>query len=161
MKLVVGWFSKDGYHHLSHSTGWEIHPLIKIEDLGERVIAPLDSPGRLDYECATTRTMDATKLYFLIFGALTIVGGVVGYVKAGSLPSIIAGAITGVLLLVAGALLPEHRAAGLATAFVISLLLAAQFVPKFIRTGKVMPAGLMSILSVIGLVVAIVAWLKK
>jgi uncharacterized membrane protein (UPF0136 family) len=106
-------------------------------------------------------TMDATKLYFVVFGALTIVGGIVGYVKAGSLPSIIAGAITGVLLLVAGALLPEHRAAGLATAFVISLLLAAQFVPKFIRTGKVMPAGLMSILSVIGLVVAIVAWLKK
>jgi len=105
--------------------------------------------------------MDATKLYFLVFGALTIVGGIIGYVKAGSLPSIIAGAITGVLLLVAGSLLPEHRAAGIATAFVVSFLLAAQFVPKFIRTGKMMPAGMMSILSVIGLVVAIVAWLKK
>jgi len=105
--------------------------------------------------------MDATRLYFLIFGALTILGGVIGYVKAGSVPSIIAGAITGVLLLVAGALLPEHRAAGLAAAFIVSLLLAAQFVPKFIRTSKVMPAGLMSILSVIGIVVAVVAWLKK
>jgi len=105
--------------------------------------------------------MDATKLYFLVFGALTIVGGIIGYVKAGSLPSIIAGAITGVLLLVAGFLLPEHRAAGIATAFVVSFLLAAQFVPKFIRTGKMMPAGMMSILSVIGLIVAIVAWLKK
>ena len=105
--------------------------------------------------------MDGTRLYFLIFGALTILGGVIGYVKAGSVPSIIAGAITGVLLLVAGALLPEHRAAGLAAAFIVSLLLAAQFVPKFIRTGKVMPAGLMSILSVIGIVVAVVAWLKK
>ncbi|PYK03840.1 MAG: hypothetical protein DME63_01535 [Verrucomicrobia bacterium] len=105
--------------------------------------------------------MDATKLYFLVFGALTIVGGIIGYVKAGSLPSIIAGAITGVLLLVAGFLLPEHRAAGIATAFVVSFLLAAQFVPKFIRTGKMMPAGMMSILSVMGLVVAIVAWLKK
>ncbi len=105
--------------------------------------------------------MDATRLYFLIFGALTILGGVIGYVKAGSVPSIIAGAITGVLLLVAGALLPEHRAAGLAAAFIVSLLLAAQFVPKFIRTGKVMPAGLMSILSVIGIVVAVVAWFKK
>jgi uncharacterized membrane protein (UPF0136 family) len=82
-------------------------------------------------------------------------------VKAGSLPSIIAGAITGVLLLVAGFLLPEHRAAGIATAFVVSFVLAAQFVPKFIRTGKMMPAGMMSILSVIGLIVAIVAWLKK
>jgi len=105
--------------------------------------------------------MDATKLYFLVFGALTIVGGIIGYVKAGSLPSIIAGAITGVLLLVAGFLLPEHRAAGIATAFVVSFVLAAQFVPKFIRTGKMLPAGMMSILSVIGLIVAIVAWLKK
>jgi uncharacterized membrane protein (UPF0136 family) len=105
--------------------------------------------------------MDATRLYFLIFGALTIVGGVIGYVKAGSVPSIIAGAITGIVLLIAGYILPEHRAAGLVTAFIVSLLLAGQFVPKLIRTGKVMPAGLMSILSVIGIVVVIVAWLKK
>jgi uncharacterized membrane protein (UPF0136 family) len=105
--------------------------------------------------------MDPTKLYFLIFGALTIIGGIVGYVKAGSVPSIIAGAITGVLLIIAGSLLPGHRQAGVATAFVVSLLLALQFVPKFIRTGKVMPAGLMSILSVIGIAVAIVGWLKK
>jgi len=105
--------------------------------------------------------MDATSIYFLIFGALTIVGGVIGYVKAGSLPSIIAGAITGVLLLVAGWILPTHRTAGLVMALIVSLLLAVQFVPKLIRTGKMMPAGLMSILSVIGIVVAIVAWLKK
>jgi uncharacterized membrane protein (UPF0136 family) len=101
------------------------------------------------------------KIYFIIFGALTIVGGVIGYVKAGSVPSIIAGAITGVLLLVAGFVLPEHRVAGLALAFIVSLLLAGQFIPKFIRTGKAMPAGMMSILSAIGLIIAIVAWMKK
>ena len=60
-----------------------------------------------------------------------------------------------------GQILPEHRAAGLITALIVSLLLAVQFVPKLIRTGKMMPAGLMSILSVIGLIVALVAWLKK
>jgi uncharacterized membrane protein (UPF0136 family) len=105
--------------------------------------------------------MEVAKIYFIVFGALTIAGGVVGYVKAGSVASIIAGSITGVLLLVAAFLLPEHRAMGLATAFIISLLLAAQFVPKFIRTGRVMPAGMMSILSVIGVIAAIVAWVKK
>ncbi|HME88169.1 MAG TPA: TMEM14 family protein [Chthoniobacterales bacterium] len=105
--------------------------------------------------------MDATRLYFFIFGALTIIGGIIGYVKAGSVPSIIAGATTGVLLLISGSLLSSHRLIGLTTAFVLSLLLAAQFVPKFIRTGKVMPAGLMSILSVVGVIVAILAWLKK
>jgi uncharacterized membrane protein (UPF0136 family) len=105
--------------------------------------------------------MQAAKIYFIVFGALTIIGGIVGYTKAGSVASIIAGSITGVLLLVAAFLLPEHRMVGLATALIVSLLLAAQFVPKFLRTGRVMPAGMMSILSVIGIIAAIVAWVKK
>jgi hypothetical protein len=40
-------------------------------------------------------------------------------------------------------------------------LLAGQFLPKFFRTGKVMPAGLMSVLSVIGIIAAILAWVRK
>jgi uncharacterized membrane protein (UPF0136 family) len=105
--------------------------------------------------------MEAAKIYFIVFGALTIIGGIVGYVKAGSVVSIIAGSITGVLLLVAAFVLPEHRMLGLTTALIVSLLLAAQFIPKLLRTGTVMPAGIMSLLSVIGIIVAIVAWLKK
>ncbi len=106
--------------------------------------------------------MEAAKIYFIIFGLLTIAGGIVGYVKAGSTASIIAGGITGVLLLVAAFLLPEHRVAGLATAFVISVLLAGQFVPKFLEhTRRIMPAGMMSVLSVIGIIAAIVVWVRK
>ncbi len=105
--------------------------------------------------------MEAAKIYFTVFGILTIAGGVVGYVKAGSVASIIAGSIAGLLLLVGAFLLPEHRMVGLATAFIISFLLAAQFIPKFLRTGRVMPAGMMSILSVIGIIEAIIAWIKK
>src|SRR5438477_8366242 len=105
--------------------------------------------------------MEAAKIYFVIFGILTVVGGVVGYIKADSVASIIAGSITGVLLLVAAFLLPEHRAIGLATALIVSLLLAAQFVPKFLKTGRMMPAGLMSVLAVIGIIAAIVVWVKK
>lgn len=101
------------------------------------------------------------KTYFIIFGILTIAGGVLGYVKAGSMPSLIAGSITGILLLIGAWLLPEQRLPGLLIVLIVSLLLAAQFVPKFIQTGKAMPAGMMSILSVIGIVVALVAWVKK
>lgn len=123
--------------------------------------APLDSAELLAYECASRKPMEAAKIYFVIFGILTTAGGIVGYVKAGSVASVIAGAITGVLLLTAAFLLPEHRAIGLATALVVSLLLAAQFVPKFLRTGRVMPAGVMSVLAAIGIIVAIVAWVKR
>jgi uncharacterized membrane protein (UPF0136 family) len=105
--------------------------------------------------------MEAAKIYFIVFGVLTIAGGIVGYIKADSVASIIAGSITGVLLLVAALLLPTHRTIGLATALVVSVLLAAQFLPKFLRTGRVMPAGMMSILSAIGIIVIIVAWIKK
>jgi uncharacterized membrane protein (UPF0136 family) len=101
------------------------------------------------------------KIYFIVFGLLTIVGGVMGYAKAGSTASIIAGSISGILLLVSAYLLPEHLAAGLAIAAVISIALAGRFIPAFLKTGHVMPAGLMSVLSVIGIIMAIVAWMKK
>jgi uncharacterized membrane protein (UPF0136 family) len=101
------------------------------------------------------------KIYFIIFGVLTVVGGIIGYVKAGSGASIIAGSISGILLIVAAFLLPEHTVAGLAMAFIVSFLLAGRFIPNLIKTGKVMPAGMMSILSAIGVVVALIAWFKK
>ncbi len=103
----------------------------------------------------------AAKIYFIIFGVLTIVGGIIGYASKGSVPSIIAGSIAGVLLLLGAFLLPSHLVAGLAIGLVVSLLLAGQFVPKFIQTGKAMPAGMMSILSVIGIVMALITWIKK
>lgn len=103
----------------------------------------------------------AARIYFVVFAILTIAGGIVGYVKAGSVISVIAGSISGILLLLAAWLMPEHRAAGLIIALVVSVLLAGQFAPKFFKTHKVMPAGLMSLLSLIGIVVAIATWLRK
>ncbi|MEA2680742.1 MAG: hypothetical protein QOK03_2464 [Candidatus Binataceae bacterium] len=121
--------------------------------------------GRLDRSRGTGYQCEAmigpAKIYFIIFGLLTIVGGVIGYVKAGSTASIIAGAISGIALIAAAYLLPGNLAVGLAIAGVVSILLAVRFIPAFMRTGKIMPAGLMAALSVIGVIVAIVAWIKK
>jgi uncharacterized membrane protein (UPF0136 family) len=101
------------------------------------------------------------KIYFILFGLLTIVGGVIGYVKAGSTASIIAGAISGIAFIASAFLLPGNPPLGLIIAGVVSIALAARFIPAFMKTGKVMPAGLMAILSAIGVVMAIVAWIKK
>ena len=101
------------------------------------------------------------KIYFIVFGLLTIVGGVIGYAKAGSTISLIAGSICGILLLLAAYLLPGNLVVGLALAAVVSIALAGKFLPAFIKTGQMMPAGMMSVLSVIGLIMAIVAWMKK
>lgn len=102
-----------------------------------------------------------TKIYFLVFGLLTIAGGVMGYVKAGSTASLIAGSISGLLLLVAAFLLPSHVTVGLALGGIVSLLLIGYFLPAFFRTGKMMPAGMMSLLSILGVVFAIAAWIRK
>jgi uncharacterized membrane protein (UPF0136 family) len=101
------------------------------------------------------------KIYFIIFGLLTIVGGVIGFVKAGSTASLVAGSISGIALLLAAFLLPGNVAFGLIIAGVVSVLLAGKFIPNFMQTGKIMPAGLMAILSAIGVVMAIVAWIKR
>jgi uncharacterized membrane protein (UPF0136 family) len=101
------------------------------------------------------------KIYFIIFGLLTIIGGVMGYVRAGSMASIIAGSVSGILLLVAAFLMGNNAVAGLALAAVVSILLAGRFVPAFMKNGEFMPAGMMSVLSVIGIIMAIVAWMKK
>ena len=102
-----------------------------------------------------------TKIYFIVFGLLTIAGGLMGYIKAGSTASLIAGSISGVLLLVAAFLLPGHVVAGLTIAIIVSLLLAGRFLPAFFRTGKLMPNGIMALLSILGIVFAIVAWMRK
>ena len=104
--------------------------------------------------------LDTARLYFWFFGVLTIIGGIVGYVKARSVPSLVAGFITGILLFAAAFLMPEHRGLGIGLGLAISLLLAAQFLPKFVRTGRIMPAGLMTMLSAIGIVMAVAAWLR-
>jgi hypothetical protein len=31
---TIGWFSKEGYHHPWRASGWEIHPVLRVEDLG-------------------------------------------------------------------------------------------------------------------------------
>ena len=102
-----------------------------------------------------------TKIYFIIFGLLTIAGGVIGYVKAGSTISLISGSISGLLLLLAAFLLPGNPVAGLALGGIVSLLLIGYFLPTFFHTGKMMPAGMMSLLSILGMVFVIVAWVRK
>jgi uncharacterized membrane protein (UPF0136 family) len=100
-------------------------------------------------------------IYFIIFALLTIVGGVIGFVKAQSKASLIAGSVSGALLLVAAILLRgTSMQAGLIVAAVVSLLLAGRFVPAFLKKRAFMPAGMMSVLSVAGLALSIVGFFR-
>ncbi len=98
--------------------------------------------------------------YFVLFGVLTIVGGVIGFVKAKSNASLIAGGISGALILLTAYLLSSGSfQAGRVLALVVSVLLAGRFVPAFAKKKAWMPAGMMSILSGLGVILAILSML--
>ena len=69
-----------------------------------------------------------------------------GYVKAASKASLIAGCITGGLLLLSALLITRDVTAGKILAIVVSLVLLSQFGPSLLKKFKVMPNLLIVIL---------------
>jgi uncharacterized membrane protein (UPF0136 family) len=98
--------------------------------------------------------MLAAAIYLLVFGVLTIAGGVLGFVKAKSRASLVAGSIAGLLLLAAGGLSISGQRMGPMLGAVVSLLLAVRFGLAYRKTQKPMPALPMLVLSAIGIVIA-------
>ena len=105
--------------------------------------------------------IELTHYYYFVFGALTIAGGVMGFVKAKSMPSLVAGGFSGALLVVAGALFGSHLSAALWLGLVVSALLAGKFAPAFLKKRAFMPTGMMSVLSVIGLALSLAAFFLR
>ena len=100
------------------------------------------------------------KFYYLIFGLLTIVGGYMGF-RAGHSASLIAGGISGALLLVASFLIPGKLQVAFVIGLIVSVALAGKFLPAFIEKKAIFPAGVMALLSIISLVVTLLAWYRR
>jgi uncharacterized membrane protein (UPF0136 family) len=106
--------------------------------------------------------LEATRAYLFAFGVLAIAGGALGYVKAKSKASLIAGGSSGVLLLVAGGLVgTENAVAGLVLGSLVSLGLLGRFAPAFRKTKKVMPAGVMAALALGAVVLTAIAFFQR
>jgi uncharacterized membrane protein (UPF0136 family) len=90
---------------------------------------------------------EAARIYLFVFGALTFAGGIMGFVKARSRASLVAGAIPGALLVVAGYL---SGRTGFLLGLAVSLMLTGRFVAAFGKSKKMMPAGMMVILGLLG-----------
>lgn len=106
--------------------------------------------------------IDLTKFFYFLFGLITLLGGVQGFVGAGSRASLIAGGVCGVLLLVAGWLLMGTNVQfGLVLGLLVCLALAGRFLPAFLKTRDLWPAGVEGILGVLGVILTIVALVKK
>ena len=95
------------------------------------------------------------EIFFLVFGFITLLGGIMGYVKARSTPSLIAGSVAGIFLIVGALLLPRTATwtVGAILDLLVSLLLLGRFTPSLIR-GKLNPAVYVVPLSLIGAILA-------
>lgn len=86
-----------------------------------------------------------------IYAVLLAGGGVMGYRKAGSRPSLIAGVVSGVVALaglVWSVAQPGSRG-GLLLGMTLAFVMALVFLRRFGMTRKVMPSGLLAVLSIV------------
>ena len=96
-----------------------------------------------------------------IYGLVSLVGGIIGYVKAKSLASVVAGSVSGVILLVcAYEMMSGHRVAAIGS-LLIALMLGGRFVGTWRRTHRLMPDLVMVVLSLVTLVSVSLALLAR
>ncbi|KAI7865093.1 transmembrane protein 14C [Spinellus fusiger] len=79
-----------------------------------------------------------------VYGTLVAVGGLIGYVKAGSQISLLSGLVLGTGISV-GAYKASYGSIGLGLAS--NLILLAVMANRYRKTGKFMPAGLIALTS--------------
>ncbi|KAK0424178.1 hypothetical protein QR680_008529 [Steinernema hermaphroditum] len=77
----------------------------------------------------------------LTYGALVLTGGLIGYLKAGSVPSLVAGVVSG---LIAGYAAHTNNNTLLLG---VSGILGGVMGKRFMNSGKLMPAGIICALS--------------
>lgn len=96
--------------------------------------------------------MKKTSLLLVVFGIVVILGGALGYIRKNSTMSLIMGISSGVLLLASSYLVLKKPRLGLLAGLFLSFILEGFFAYKFFATGKVFPAGIMGLISLIVLI---------
>jgi uncharacterized membrane protein (UPF0136 family) len=106
--------------------------------------------------------------YYAFFGAISLILGILGFLRAKSRASLIAGGLSGIALMGAAFVIakhykfePEHLNRGYLMGLVLSALLLGRFLPGFIKSKKVYPAGIMALLSLGGIVAGILGLTGK
>lgn len=92
--------------------------------------------------------MTAANVIF-IYAVFVLVGGLLGYQKARSRVSLASGLVSGIALILLGRATEQGRAWGEQTALALAFALMVVFMSRWRKTGKFMPGGLMTIVSVL------------
>lgn len=92
------------------------------------------------------------KSIIFIYGAIVLGGGVMGYVTAGSLASLLAGILAGGALMGCVYAIAKQKVAGWYVALAITFYLDALFTKRFLKSFTLMPSGLMAAISLVVLI---------
>ncbi len=92
---------------------------------------------------------DLARNSLLILSVFVLVGGVIGYTKANSKPSLIAGVISSVLLGASFAVTLTHPTIGIIAGAVVTFLLDIVFGIRLAKTRQFMPAGMLLSLCIV------------
>jgi uncharacterized membrane protein (UPF0136 family) len=82
------------------------------------------------------------KIITILYGALVLTGGIIGYVKAASLPSLAMGTLFGIALILSGFFMKKGR-----LACALSALLTIVFLIRFIKAPHLFPSGILGLAS--------------
>ena len=91
----------------------------------------------------------------LLYGLLMLAGGIMGYVKGGSRASLVWGVVSAVVLAVGWFVARTNPQAGFAIGGIWAGVLCAVFLMRYLRTGKVMPAAALMVVSVLALLLLV------
>lgn len=97
--------------------------------------------------------MNLATLILIVYGVFSVSGGVIGYVKAKSLASLIAGSISGFVMLVCAYQITKGSRAAMLVGLIVALLLGIRFFRTWLRNHRFMPDLLMIVFSVATLIV--------
>ncbi|GAB4382009.1 MAG: hypothetical protein Kow00121_41590 [Elainellaceae cyanobacterium] len=101
--------------------------------------------------------MSLSSFAAIAYGILAIVGGILGYAKAKSQPSLISGVVSGALLIIGGIAQQQGLVWGLWLSILVTGVLVVVFAIRLWKTRKWMPAGLMLAAGVVALIALLFA----
>ena len=100
-------------------------------------------------------TMNLGVIAAFTYGILAMIGGIIGYIQANSQVSLLSGIISGLLLIFAAYLQLQGQTWALILAAFVTAVLVVVFALRLAKTRKFIPAGLMTILGMLALVVMV------
>lgn len=90
---------------------------------------------------------------FILFGIALIIGGLIGFAKAGSIPSLIAGGASGVSILLLGTYTLKQSVLSENIALLLTLLLDIFFSFRLLKAKTFIPSGVMTLITSLVIVV--------